>query len=216
MYSGHYHQPTIILEAVALYDLWIWHAFFGLPGSHNDINVLEMSFIFSDLAQGRAPLVNYTVNGHNYNMGYYLADGIYPQWATFVKTISSPQGNKRKHFAAAQESARKDVERAFGVLQARFAIVRGPARFWKLETLKNIMMTCVILHNMIVEDEWTNNIEEDFEYEQLNEPLEPVTLGATNDFSEFIRRHHSIRDRETHSQLQLDLVEHLWQLHSEA
>ncbi|XP_062161950.1 uncharacterized protein LOC133868980 [Alnus glutinosa] len=179
----------------------------GFPG---------MSFIFSDLAQGRTPPVNYTVNGHNYNMGYYLADGIYPQWATFVKTISSPQGNKRKHFATAQESARKDVERAFGVLQARFAIVRGPARFWKLETLKDIMMACVILHNMIVEDERTNNGEEDFEYEQLNEPLEPVTLGATNDFNEFIQRHHSIRDRETHSQLQLDLVEHLWQLHSEA
>jgi hypothetical protein len=129
MYSSHFHEPTIILEAVASYDLWIWHAFFGLPGSHNDINVLKMSFIFSDLAEGRTPPVNYTINGHNYNMGYYLADGIYPQWATFVKTISSPQGNKRKNFATAQKSARKDVERAFGVLQARFAIVRGPARF---------------------------------------------------------------------------------------
>ncbi|GLT53669.1 hypothetical protein SLA2020_269260 [Shorea laevis] len=216
MYSGHIHEPTVILEAVASYDLWIWHAFFGLPGSHNDINVLERSFIFSDLAQGRAPLVNYTVNGHNYNMGYYLADGIYPQWATFVKTISSPQGNKRKYFATAQESARKDVERAFGVLQARFAIIRRPARFWELETLKDIMMACVILHNMIIEDDRTNNEAEDFEYEQLNEPPEPVTPGATNEFSEFIRRHHCIRDRETHSQLQLDLVEHLWQLHSEA
>ena len=28
MYSGHYHEPIIILEAVASYDLWIWHAFF--------------------------------------------------------------------------------------------------------------------------------------------------------------------------------------------
>jgi hypothetical protein len=216
MYSGHIHEPTIILEAVASYDLWIWHAFFGLPGSHNDINVLERSFIFSDLAQGRAPPVNYTINDHNYTMGYYLADGIYPQWATFVKTISSPQGNKRKHFAAAQESARKDVERAFGVLQARFAIVRGPARFFTLKRSKDIMMACVILHNMIIEDERNNNGAEDFEYEQFNEPLESVTPGPTNDFSEFIRRHHGIRDRETHSQLQLDLVEHLWQLHSEA
>jgi hypothetical protein len=46
-----------------------------------------MSFIFYDLAQGCTPPVNYTVNGHNYNMGYYLVDAIYPQWATFVKTI---------------------------------------------------------------------------------------------------------------------------------
>jgi hypothetical protein len=99
--AGHFHEPTIILEAVASYDLWIWHAFFGLPGSHNDINVIERSFIFSDLAEGCTPPVNYTINSHDYTMGYYLADGIYPQWATFVKTISSPQGNKRKHFAAA-------------------------------------------------------------------------------------------------------------------
>ncbi|XP_076890204.1 uncharacterized protein LOC143541209 [Bidens hawaiensis] len=127
MYSGHIREPIIILEAVASYDLWIWHAFFGMPGSHNDINVLERSFVFTGLAQGRAPPVNYTVNGNDYTMGYYLADGIYPKWQTFVKTIPAPRGNKHKHFAKAQESARKDVERAFGVLQQRFAIIRGPS-----------------------------------------------------------------------------------------
>ena len=52
-----------------------------------------------------------------------------------------------------QEVARKDIERAFGVLQSRFAIVRGPARFWDKKTLKNIMTCCVMLHNTIIEDE---------------------------------------------------------------
>ncbi|KAL5570233.1 hypothetical protein UlMin_026808 [Ulmus minor] len=144
MYSGHIHEPTIILEAVASYDLWIWHAFFGLPGSLNDINVLERSTVFKDLAEGRGPHINYSINGHEYTMRYYLADGIYPSWSTFVKTLSSPQGNKNKHFAACQESARKDVERAFGVLQSRFAIVRGPAHFWDQETLNYIMKACII------------------------------------------------------------------------
>ena len=56
-----------------------------------------------------------------------------------MKTIPSLQGQKRKLFAVAQEAYRKDVERAFGVLQARFTIVRGPAQFFHLETLQKIM-----------------------------------------------------------------------------
>jgi hypothetical protein len=67
---------------------------------------------------------------------------------------------------------------------------------------------------MIIENERANNGAEDFKYEQFNEPLEPVTRGPTNDFSEFIRRHHCIRYKETHYQLQLDLVEHLRKLHT--
>ena len=43
MYMGHKKEPTIILEVVASKYLWIWHAFFGMPASHNDINVLQRS-----------------------------------------------------------------------------------------------------------------------------------------------------------------------------
>ena len=95
MYRGHKKEPTIILEAVASKDLWIWHAFFGMPGSHNDINVLQISPIFARLAEGDGPQVNYSINGNDYTMGYYLVDSIYLSWATFVKTIPEPQGNKK-------------------------------------------------------------------------------------------------------------------------
>ena len=70
-----------------------------------------------------------------------------------MKTISEPRGNKQSHFATMQEAARKDVERAFGVLQARWGIVRSAAMMWESETLWQLMICCVILHNMIVEDE---------------------------------------------------------------
>jgi hypothetical protein len=69
-YTRHASEPTIIVEVVASKDLWIWHAFFGLPGSLNDINVLHHSHLFAKLAEGEGLEVNYTINGHNYTMGY--------------------------------------------------------------------------------------------------------------------------------------------------
>ena len=77
MYTGYCREPTIILEAMTSQDLWIWHTFFGMPGSLNYINVLDRSPVFVALAEGRAPPVNYTINEHEYAMGYYLAYEIY-------------------------------------------------------------------------------------------------------------------------------------------
>ena len=124
-----------------------------MAGSHNDINVLQQSPVFSRLVEGHAPPRNYEINGHEYTKGYYLADSIYPKWSTIVQTIREPRGPKKQYFAMRQESCRKDVERAFGVLQERFAIVAGPSRFWRKDVLKDIMTTTIIMHNMIIEDE---------------------------------------------------------------
>jgi hypothetical protein len=73
-YTGRYGFPTIILEAVASYDLHIWHSFFGVAGSNNDINVLNQSPLFIETINGEAPRVQFSVNGRQYSTGYYLAD----------------------------------------------------------------------------------------------------------------------------------------------
>jgi hypothetical protein len=145
-------------------------------------------------------------------MGYYLSDVIYPEWATFVKSIPMPQGDKRKLFAKHQEGARKDIERAFGVLQSRFAIIRNPARSWHLDALKRIMDTCIILHNMIVEDERaTYGGTFDYSYDHLGNDPTPPPNDFNNDFQEFLRRRHHVRDRQIHRHLQQDLIEHIWE-----
>jgi hypothetical protein len=102
--------PTMILEAVATRDLRIWHAFFGTAGSQNDINVLNKSPLFIQTIKGEAPMIHYNVNGTEYDMGYYLADRIYPEWAVFVKTVTTPQSAEDKLFALTQEGVRKDVK----------------------------------------------------------------------------------------------------------
>jgi hypothetical protein len=99
-----------------------------MVGSKNDINMPHRSPVFSRLTEGTAPQISYEINGNLYDKGYYLVDGIFPSWPTFVKTVRNPADRKCKRFAKEQEAAKKDVERAFGVLQSRWAIVCYPAR----------------------------------------------------------------------------------------
>jgi len=102
---------TIVLKVVASYNLWIWHAFFGLPGSLNDINILDRSPAFQELYENQAPKYEYVLNEYEYKIGYYLSDGIYLKWATFGKTIPLAQWPKKKLFAECQESVMKDIDK---------------------------------------------------------------------------------------------------------
>nr|GFC76160.1 hypothetical protein [Tanacetum cinerariifolium] len=73
--------------------------------------------LFDDLLTDKAPEALFVVNGKTYEKSYYLADGIYPHWSTFVKAFTIARDQKTMEFKRVQESARKDIEKAFGVLQ---------------------------------------------------------------------------------------------------
>jgi hypothetical protein len=115
-----------------------------------------------------------------------------------MKTISKPRGNKKKYFAKAQEACRKDVEHAFGVLQSHFAIVHRSTHLWDEDSLRNIMMACIIMHNMIVEDE----SEEDngFNYDQMGGRV-IVSHDDAPELDAFIANYQKIKDKETYTQL---------------
>jgi hypothetical protein len=110
-----------------------------------------------------------------------------------------------------QAVVRKDVEQTFGVLQARFAIVHGPACFWDKNTLREITNACIIMHNMIVEDgRDEDEANEVIHYDNVGEVVRP-SRAPTHELQEFLQVHRAIKDRGIHSQLQEDLMEHLWQ-----
>ena len=71
------------------------HVHICLSGSDNDINVLEASHQFVNLAKGNSPPAHYMIRGKEYIIGYYLADGIYPKWSTLVQIIHDPRGPKK-------------------------------------------------------------------------------------------------------------------------
>ncbi|XP_057775399.1 uncharacterized protein LOC130994371 [Salvia miltiorrhiza] len=185
--------------------------FFGTPGSNNDINVFNNSTLFNDRLQGMGVPVTYQVNNAYYTSVYYLTDGIYPNWPVFVKSPTHPTDPKGKRFKVMQEAARKDIERAFGVLQARWTIVKGPSRLWSKEEMNDIMFTCIILHNMIIEDEGEHATqwEEDADEASSSAASQPHA-STPPDFRVFVARQASMRDTEMHACLTLDLKEHIW------
>ncbi|XP_074301389.1 uncharacterized protein LOC141632775 [Silene latifolia] len=140
-------------------------------------------------------------------------------WATFVKSINAPQIQKHRLFAARQESCRKDVERAFGVLQARFAFIKHPCLLWDPVMMGKVLLACIIMHNMIVEDERETYLN----YESIIEEFkEDNPSSATDDQYEYHRRrrstqerfveiHGEIRDHATHNALKNDFIEHIWE-----
>jgi hypothetical protein len=141
-------------------------------------------------------------------MCYYLADGIYPDWATLVKTYSEPVSQKEIIYAETQESARKDVEHAFGVLRSKFRIIYNPVRLWSQRDLNDIMCACVILHNMVIEDE-RNLYSDHREFERSSDP--PISENRdVPEISELIKSYSRIRDKVVSNSLQKDLMEHIW------
>jgi hypothetical protein len=202
-------KKSIILEAVADQSLHIWHIYSGLPGSNNDLNVLDRSPLIHDLLNGAACDMTFEVNEQVYNRYYLLADGIYPQWSCFVQSIHNPHDEKMKHFAKRQEACRKDVERCFGVLQAQFAIIRIPCRQWGMQGISDIMFACCILHNMILDDEnGIQGLENVFGAAlDNNVPIERILT-----FEQLLEDTREIEDEDMHYNLRGDLIEHLWPL----
>ncbi|KAG7367252.1 plant transposon protein [Nitzschia inconspicua] len=154
-HKGHHAggKYTKILEAIADGSCYIWFVHFGAPGSCNDINVLDKSSIVGALLSGQLDLKTepYEINGTIRDWMYFLVDGIYPNWAIFVKTIAKEAREATPHldfYASRQEGVRKDIERAFGILVKKFHVLARPIRTWREDDMRNILYACIILHNM--------------------------------------------------------------------
>ena len=111
-----------------------------------------------------------------------------------------------------QELTDKDVEQASGVLQQRFAIIHRPTLVWDPKLLGKIMTACIILHNMIVEDEhFTYRLYYDTsQYDQVGD-FDTSATTLLIEMNTFIDNRARLRNRGTHDQLKVDLVEHIWQ-----
>jgi len=111
---------------------------------------------------------------------------------------------KKQNFAKMQEGARKDVEWCFGVLQARFGIIQNLFKLWKIYKIYKIMTTCVNFHNVIIEDE------KDWNFESLFHQVDIGQLQFNFTFYTYMEGTSELENSQTHLNMILDLVKHLW------
>lgn len=111
----------------------------------------------------------------------FAAEYLHPPVAMGVGHVldeKADRGNPRQCFATIQDACVNDVERGFALLQHRFGIVKNPPRAWSKAKMKDIMSTCIILHNLILEDEAREDLGllQDMDFEDANGQLEQSDL----------------------------------------
>ena len=210
-FTGKEKEPTIVLEVVATKNRWIWHSFFGTPGTNNDLNILDRSPLFDNYLNGQEPTVTFEINGTHFNSAYYLCDGIYPSWGAFVKSISNPSDMPTKHFNTVQEAVRKDIERAFAGLQSKWHILTSPIQAWYQEEIHSIVMCWIILHNMMVE-EGVSEVISDPTPSELHPTTSFLIIPATltNQFEGQREILNNIQSERIHRELTAALVAYQW------
>ena len=155
--NGSKKKPSIVLEAVSDYHMWFWHASYGYAGTLNDINIMNLSplyemFVNGEMEKLEKSLVPFSIGKESFKHLFVLVDGIYPVRTRFVKAIKEPISDREKALSSWQEAARKDIERAFGLLQTRFKVLSRAILLRKLEKIESMVTACLILHNMLVSD----------------------------------------------------------------
>nr|GEV95699.1 hypothetical protein [Tanacetum cinerariifolium] len=166
----------------------------------------DNSPLFDDLLDDLAHVVQCVVNGVEYRNGYYLVDRIYPEWVSFVKSFTVATNPKHTSSKQRQESAQKDVERAFGVLQGRWGLIQQPASAYEVNTLRRIMYADIIMHNMILEDQNMSIVDLNHVYSNPARSMQTMWIDRCETQR---RKAKELRDGYKHISLQQSLMNHI-------
>ena len=106
---------------------------------------------------------------------YYLVDSAYrniPGFLAPYRGTPQHQPERRRGFTSPQQlfntrhsALRNVIERCFGVLKRRFAILRGPVPNFYMTTQINVVIACCTLHNFIRDELLVDDIFNDHKQE---------------------------------------------------
>lgn len=137
---------TVMMEVEVGNRLYCWHVFFGISGCSSGIKVIEALKI-QEMISTRTFLrrVEFTVNMEK-EKPYFFAESSEPKSLLFVHSVAKPKNEQESFLVLLQKVGRNALERAYGVLQAKWHIVSLPSRSWRLERMKKIGLRWVMLN----------------------------------------------------------------------
>ena len=185
--------------------------FFGMLGSCNNLNILKhWSFIIVSRSHQRA----------------IARSEISSKWPWVQQTLSPCEWNisrlghfSENHFKSSQQQA-ETVFKSPRIFENRITPstlqnIGTPCRLWNSQQIRIVILACIILHNMIVEDQKKYRHFRWFFFWQEFQILVVSPARAVPNLSSRYSRLREIQSTHVHASLQRDLIDHICQMQGE-
>ena len=155
--QGKNEYPTIGWQAAVNHRRRFIHVGPGMFGSVNDMTAVKSDILLKHLRtnpmykDGRFKIFNEDGSVSEISGLWLSVDGGYIHVPELLVGDRVNLNHYMNFWTSFMESERKHVECAFGILKARFRILKLPIRMHKFEEIDDMFVVCCILHNMCLD-----------------------------------------------------------------
>jgi hypothetical protein len=179
-FIGKEKVPTVAYNVTCNHRRFIHSVTVGHPGSRNDMTISTMDDFLEAIrtnplyTDAKYKLIR-TDGKWMIEVGVWiLCDGGYHRWRTMQCPLKPERLSNPEEIALSKrmESIRKDVECLFGVLKARFRLLKLPFLYHgnnSKSKCDNVFFTCCMLHNVLLQYDGLMDWEADIDWESAAE-----------------------------------------------
>jgi len=156
-FAGRYDYANVNVEIVADSNRNTWSVTAANPGTHNDKTVLNFSPFFDKVLKRVLPTTSleHDIADEHFDIPYWLGNGIYPTWGIFAishkeESESISHDATIRQYNRKQESRRKDVECAIGMLRKKWASLAYALYTRDVQQVVQVIQAAVALYNMVI------------------------------------------------------------------
>jgi hypothetical protein len=179
IFTGKEKAPTLAFNVTCNHHRWIHGSTIGHPGGRNDLTTSRTDELLEAVREDpffknrKFKLIGRDGIAFEVDGVWVLCDGGYHKWRVMQCPLKVQNlfHKDEIEWARRLESIRKDVECLFGIIKARFRILKLPLLCSGKnghEKAQNIFFACCMLHNMLLEDDKLMDWEEQVDWDGVD------------------------------------------------